>query len=267
SGTLDLLVAGDRPGHRRMIYRVEFTNAKGAWRLEGVKDVEDDPGFDAWRDTTTLYTRLFRQGAAGVQGAGILRISLRGVLGRLASLWRGAGPRRLPVLTRFLGFFLGTMADVYLRGPRPQPLSPRGTMDRKIPLYTLKGVADAKVTVYPFSTEDGVGLILTRFRRGESEGDAVLLLHGLTSSSDMFIMPEHRNLVSFLLDEGYADVWCLDARISNRFVYNLPPWRFTLDDVALFDYPAALALMEPHLGSRKVAVISHCVGSLTFLMA
>ena len=65
-------------------------------------------------------------------------------------------------------------------------------------------------------------------------GEAVMVVHGLTTSTDMFIMPEHENLVSHLLDRGY-DVWCLDFRMSNRHPYNLFKHRWSLDDVALYD--------------------------------
>jgi pimeloyl-ACP methyl ester carboxylesterase len=92
-------------------------------------------------------------------------------------------------------------------------------MTGPIPRYTLEGVADAEVSVHAFPTEDGLGLSLTRFRRAPCE-DVVLLVHGLTSSSDLFIMPEHRNLVSHLLDNGFTDVWALDFRMSNRFPYD-----------------------------------------------
>ena len=57
-------------------------------------------------------------------------------------------------------------------------------------------------------------------------------MHGLTSSSDLFIMPEHRNLVSYLLDNGFTDVWALDFRMSNRFPYDTETHRYTLDDIA-----------------------------------
>jgi cholesterol oxidase len=74
-------------------------------------------------------------------------------------------------------------------------------MTVRIPRYTLDGVPDAEVSVHPFATDDGLGLNLTRFRRADCD-DVVLLVHGLTSSSDLFIMPEHRNLASYLLDTG-----------------------------------------------------------------
>jgi pimeloyl-ACP methyl ester carboxylesterase len=139
-------------------------------------------------------------------------------------------------------------------------------MEHRIPRYTLQGVSEAEVTLHPFSTDDGLGLTLTRFLRAESD-DVVLLVHGLTSSSDMFIMPEHRNLVSFLLDSGFGDVWTLDFRMSNRFPYNLETRRQTLDDIAAFDHPAALRELRRLVGVRRIHVIAHCLGSVSFQMS
>ncbi len=140
-------------------------------------------------------------------------------------------------------------------------------MEHQIPLYTLDGVKDANKSVHPFSTEDGLGLSLSRFHRDDCD-DVVVLIHGLTSSSDMFIMPEHYNLVSYLLDNGLTDVWCLDYRMSNHFSYNLQPNRFSMDDVALYDHPKAIEEVRQVVGENKrIHVIAHCVGSLTFSMA
>ncbi len=77
-------------------------------------------------------------------------------------------------------------------------------MEREIALYTLEGVKDAAVTTHYFETEDKLGLSLLRFARGEPNDatEAVLIIHGLTTSTDMYIMPEHYNLVSYLLDNG-----------------------------------------------------------------
>jgi cholesterol oxidase len=139
-------------------------------------------------------------------------------------------------------------------------------MHRRIARYTLEGVEDATVSVHPFTTEDGLGLELRRFHRADCD-DVVLLLHGLTSSSDMFIMPEHRNLVSFLLDAGFTDVWTSDFRMSNRFPYDTETHRYTLDDVAHWDHPAALRELREHVGDRRVHVIAHCLGSVAFSMS
>jgi lysosomal acid lipase/cholesteryl ester hydrolase len=139
-------------------------------------------------------------------------------------------------------------------------------MDRVIPLYTVEGVPDARISTHPFSTEDKLGLSLQRFTRGPCD-DVVLLVHGLTTSTDMFIMPEHHNLVRYLLDHGYTDVWCLDSRMSNRFAYNLSPHSYSLDDLALFDYPAAVAKIRELIGGRRLHVVSHCLGAVSFSMS
>jgi pimeloyl-ACP methyl ester carboxylesterase len=139
-------------------------------------------------------------------------------------------------------------------------------MEHQIPRYTWSGVPRAEVSVHPFATGDELGLTLTRFRAAECE-DVVLLVHGLTSSSDMFIMPEHRNLVSFLLESGFGDVWALDFRMSNRFPYSVETRRDTLDDIAVFDHPAAVRELRRHVGVRRIHVIAHCLGSVSFQMS
>jgi cholesterol oxidase len=133
-------------------------------------------------------------------------------------------------------------------------------------MFTLDGVKDAEVSTHYITTGDGLGLSALRFRRGEA-GEAVLIVHGLTTSTDMFIMPEHYNLVSYLLDHGFGDVWCLDYRMSNRHPYNLFKHRFTMDDIALFDFPPALDVMRRHVGDVPIHVISHCLGANSFVMA
>jgi lysosomal acid lipase/cholesteryl ester hydrolase len=141
---------------------------------------------------------------------------------------------------------------------------------REIPLHTLEGVKDATVTTHEFTTADGLGLSMVRFNRDPDgvAGDSVMIVHGLTTSTDMFIMPEHYNLVSYLLDNGYTDVWCLDMRMSNRHSYNLFPHRYTFDDVALFDYPPAVELIRRHVGpDRRLHVIAHCLGSVSVMMS
>lgn len=139
-------------------------------------------------------------------------------------------------------------------------------MKRRIPLYSLEGVPGADITTHKFSTDDGLDLSMLRFSRGESD-DVVLVVHGLTTSSDMFIMPEHQNLVSYLLDNGFPDVWTLDYRMSNRHPYNRRTHQYTLDDVALYDFPAALRELRQQVGDRRIHVVTHCLGSVSFLMS
>ncbi|GLW06590.1 hypothetical protein Misp01_17200 [Microtetraspora sp. NBRC 13810] len=139
-------------------------------------------------------------------------------------------------------------------------------MGYRIPRFTLGGVPDAEVSVHPFTTDDDLGLKLTRFLREEGD-DVVLLVHGLTSSSDIFVMPEIRNMATYLLDNGFGDVWTLDFRMSSHFPYDLETRDDTLDDIAHYDHPAALREIRRHVGARRIHVIAHCLGSLSFSMA
>lgn len=140
-------------------------------------------------------------------------------------------------------------------------------MSREIPLYTLEGVQDAETSTHHFTTGDGLGLSLLRFCRAPCR-DVVMIIHGLTTSSDMFIQPEHDNLVSCLLDAGFTDVWTLDFRMSNRHAYNLQPSDWSMDDCALHDHPAAVAKVREVAGADvNLHVICHCLGAMSFTMA
>jgi cholesterol oxidase len=140
-------------------------------------------------------------------------------------------------------------------------------MTREIPLYTLDGVKDAEKSTHWTNTQDGLGISLLRFCRRPCK-DVVVIIHGLTTSSDMFIQPEHYNLVSYLLDKGFTDVWTLDFRMSNRHAYNLIPNDWSMDDCALYDHPAAIAKIREVAGPDvAIHVICHCLGSMSFVMS
>ncbi|MCF1600234.1 alpha/beta hydrolase, partial [Streptomyces muensis] len=124
----------------------------------------------------------------------------------------------------------------------------------------------ARVEEIPFHTSDGVRLGLTRVDPGDRDRPAVLLLHGHTASSDMFLLPETRNLVDVLLDDGY-EPWLLDWRGSCRLPYNETGRRYTYDDVALYDIPEAVAHIRARIGDRPLFVVAHCIGSLTLSLS
>lgn len=124
----------------------------------------------------------------------------------------------------------------------------------------------ATVEEIPFHTTDGVRIGLTRIHTGDSNRPAVLLLHGHTASADMFLLPETRNLVDVLLDEGY-EPWLLDWRGSCRLPYNETGRRYTYDDVALYDIPEAVRHIRTRIGDRPLFVVAHCIGSLTLSLS
>ncbi|MEU4041838.1 alpha/beta hydrolase [Streptomyces antibioticus] len=124
----------------------------------------------------------------------------------------------------------------------------------------------ARVEDIPFRAPDGVRLGLTRVDPGESGRPVVLLLHGHTASADMFLLPETRNLVDSLLDDGY-EPWLLDWRGSCRLPYNETGQRYTYDDVALHDIPAAVSRIRERVGERPLFVVAHCVGALALSLS
>ena len=238
----------------------------------GVKQVQHDAPLDMWHDTTTLYVNIYRGHIdpdhtaqddlwlTGIIGLGLMDFVK--VLQQLRAV-TADGSDSIEGLMQFGKYFAGKLWEVYGPSLPPPPDRPL----RRYPKFTTEGVRDAEITIHPFATADGLTLQLTRFRRSDCD-DVVLLVHGLTTSSDMFIMPEHRNLVQTLLDHGYGDVWTLDHRASCRFPYNLARHRYNLDDIALFDHPAAIAELRRHIGSRRrIHIIAQCIGALTMSMA
>lgn len=138
---------------------------------------------------------------------------------------------------------------------------------RVIPLYTLDGVPNARVTTHYVSTGDDLGLSLLRFWQADCD-DVFVIIHGLTTSSDMFIMPEHENLVAWLHRQGFTDVFTFDFRMSNRHDYNLRLHRYSMDDCALYDHPAGIAAVRQIVGGdKRIHVIAHCLGSMSLVMS
>jgi cholesterol oxidase len=104
-----------------MLYRLFFRDGAGhPLTLSGYKLIEDNAGFDVWRDTTTLFTRVLRghvdeagETGAEVVASGVLRIRARDFARQLTT-FRGS----LGGLLRFLIIFLGQLAEAYLKKGR-----------------------------------------------------------------------------------------------------------------------------------------------------
>jgi lysosomal acid lipase/cholesteryl ester hydrolase len=135
-------------------------------------------------------------------------------------------------------------------------------IDRIYSIPTSDGIR--QTVLHRLTTEDGVGVSVSHLARARAS-DSVLLIHGLTTSSDMYVMPEHYNLAAYLYDQGY-DVWAADFRMSNHYVNNQRR-RFTFDDVALYDWPLIVKHVRGHMPGKRLHVIAHCLGSATFHLA
>ncbi len=122
-GTFQLFVDDDDPERKRMLYRLWFLDSQGAkFTLSGEKVIHDDPGFDLWDDTTTLFVRILEghvaaaeDAEARVWGAGVLHIHTIDFLRQLTTM-RATGPdlaSQAAAMARFGRLFLGKLWDSY----------------------------------------------------------------------------------------------------------------------------------------------------------
>ncbi len=116
------------PGVKHMLYRLWLRDGVGhPLTMTGFKLVKDDAGFDVWKDTTTLFTRVLQghlsededEGAVEL-AAGVLRIRMRDFAKQLTT-FRATGPglgAQLGALVKFGVVFMQQLAEAYLRKGR-----------------------------------------------------------------------------------------------------------------------------------------------------
>jgi len=117
--------------------------------------------------------------------------------------------------------------------------------------------------IVPFVAGDGMpcNLIHVQGERAPHKGP-VLLVHGAGVRANIFRAPVRATLVDLLLDAGY-DVWMENWRAS----IDLPANRWSLDQAALYDHPAAVAKVVEQTGAAEVRAVIHCQGSTSFALA
>lgn len=269
SGRFDLYGAEPDERHLRMRYRLLLRDPAGRpLTLYGFKVLEDDPNYDSWHDVTTLFVRLLAghvpegEGQPGeVVATGVLRISARGFLRQLTT-FRGA-------VMRFQVFFMRGLWRAYAGRPVPDS-RPSFPHDRRARIQApsvwepVDGRKDLRRRVVPYTADDGFALNLHHLRgSAEPTRGPVLLSPGASLRAEMFYgQPSGRTLADVLLDEGY-DVWAQNWRGSA----DCPPNLYTLDRVARYDHPAAVATVLEEAQTSSLKAIVHCQGSVSFTMA
>jgi hypothetical protein len=275
-GAFNLFPADDHGPGRELRYRLHLQDDNGSpLTLLGFKAVRDDPGLDLWKDTTTLFVWLVRGHVevtdeveqSQVRGAGIIRIHALGFLRQLLSFRTGGGGRwaGLRARARFTGFFAGELARRGYANPF-RPASPQeGPVRPLTPVLPaterpLSHRPDLRRRIVPFDTEDGRRLSLVNVQ-GDREPDRgpVVLAAGAALRGDAFEPPVPTTLIDALVDHGY-DVWVENWRGSTDVV----PSQWTVDQVAVFDHPKAVAEVVRRTGADEVKAVVHCAGSITF---
>lgn len=261
----------DDPEHvetKRMLYALPLVAQDGkTYFLQAFKVFNPSPVTRAWPESTTAYVTL-RQGgdATGpILGRGILHIRPEDFQKQMLTMRAtnvDGTVDQLKAVARFMRFFAGELVECFGGVfARPSLFDPSAPPRQKRPLRT------AAPEIHDFTTSDGLQLRLTRYRGGAK--GPVVLGHAYGVSSTMFSVDTiDTNFVEYLYANGY-DVWALDFRASPIYNGSSDPLfiQYTLDDIALRDWPGAIAAVRALTGAPSVQVVAHCIGSVSFFMA
>jgi cholesterol oxidase len=247
-----------------MRYRMKMTAEDGSvYFFDGYKSIHNNPGFDIWADTTTLFVTVYAgpNMDAPVLGKGILKIHAKDLQHQITTMQVTNAANlgeRLSTMARFGRFFSGQLFDTYGGVfARPAIFNPDAAPRKKRPLRV------GPPEVHFFTTADNVQLRLTRYQGGAK--GPVILAHGGAASSLLYSTDLiETNVTEYLYAHGY-DVWLLDYRSSIELPYATTP--YTADDIAIYDWPAAVQKVLERTGASSVQAIAHCYGAITFNMA
>ncbi len=252
------------PTERRMRYRMTMHAPDGrAWYFDGYKRVRPGSVLHAWPDTSTLFITIREgtNGAGAVVGRGILRIKAADFQRQLTTM-RVTGAKdaaeRLSLLFGFGKLFAGVLYEAY-GSVFGQTTAFR---DEAIP-RKRRPLALPAPKIHPIVTADNTTLRLTRYEGGTK--GPVIVAPGFGMGVGGYLLDTiDQNLTEHLAASGY-DVWLFEYRSSPDLESSSQP--YSIDDIARYDWPAAVAEVRRVSGADDVQVVAHCVGSMSFLMA
>jgi cholesterol oxidase len=114
-----------------------------------------------------------------------------------------------------------------------------------------------------FVASDGTALLM-HHTSGGTRGPVIITPGTAMTALSYCIDTVPQNLVEFLVAQGF-DLWLLDWRTSPLLEAHTRP--YTLDDVARYDWPAAVSEVRRRAGSAKVSVLAHCLSSPCLLLS
>ena len=231
--------------------------------FKGFKYVHHDRGLDEWPDTSTLYITIF-EGAddqGNIIGQGIMHILLSDFSKQMKTMKyvnASSAVEGLKALAAFGKYFSASLFQVYGGVFAPNNFYNPDAVPRKKRELRL-----SDPEYYPIKTDDGVELLLTRYKGG-SKGP-LLMVHGFTGNRLTFAIDTiDTNMAEFFFAHGY-DIWLFDYRLSNLMASSKN--QHTVDQIAKYDYPAAIGKIKAVTGVAQIDIMAHCVGSISLFMA
>jgi cholesterol oxidase len=265
NGKFNLFVEDTTDVHaHRMRYRMQLHATDGrTFYFDAMKLIRDGRLHDIWPSTTTLFVAVHAGGddTAPVIGRGILRIKPVDFARQLTTVNVRNAPdivTRARLLGEFGRLFAGRVWEHF-----GGALSTNPTPGDRVVVRQKRPLEAPLPELHFLETDDRVELRLVRYNGG-SKGP-LLCAPGFSNTSQVFAWDGvDTNWVEFFTRHGY-DLWLLDYRASP----DLPACRtqFTLDQVALHDWPAAVEYVQQQTGADSVQAMGHCLGSATGFMA
>ena len=114
-----------------------------------------------------------------------------------------------------------------------------------------------------FAGGDGSALYLHHTKGGD-RGPVIMAPGTGMTALTYCIDTVPQNIVEFLAAEGF-DVWLFDWRTSPLLDAHKRP--YTLDDVARFDWPAAIEQVRHRAKEKQVSVLAHCLSCPCLLLS
>jgi cholesterol oxidase len=282
-----------------MVYSGDLEGGEAKLHFEGRKVLSPRTEASWWTDLTTLFVTVRRASHDGpVVGRGILQLGLQDLVRQAGTIsigyeatepregarwdefWRQTilqvladeWPNVLPAMkfqaaAKLAAFFAERVIRAHggiLPYLNNYPAAENAKRKRRIAADPpARRVPAPQPTRLETKTADGVTVALTRYRGGRKGPVIVAPGIGVTAASYALDTVEV-NLAEHLCRAGY-DVWLFDYRASPALPSSTGA--FTADDIAVYDWPAAVDAVCRATGAKDVQILAHCVSSLTLLMA
>ncbi|MEO0499325.1 MAG: GMC oxidoreductase, partial [Pseudomonadota bacterium] len=294
SGEFQLLIVDEDDAEAwRMTYDMVLMRDGRPVRFRGHKILKERAGSTLWGDVTTLFVTV-HDGEAGdgeLLAQGVLTLNLDDLMHQAQSItldvkddWIGHLIERFPrvrtaigmvYLGKFAGFFGMTLFRAY--GGLLADLNNFPRQDLALETEPRRELRLPDPDVETLTLSDGFKVRFTRYTGGDKDkakGPVIVAPGFSVLASSYAIDTVETNFAEALVAAGY-DVWLFDYRASDasgnleKDADGIPlkdPKPYTIDDIALIDWPEAIAHVRGQTG-RDVQIVAHCIASMSLLMS